>query len=42
MNAASYGLDKPLVIGEFASICAQNEGVENLFNYAYNQGYQVR
>ena len=41
VSSSSYGLNKPLVIGEFASVCAQNEGIQNLFQYAYNNGYQV-
>lgn len=40
VSASSYQLDKPLVIGEFASVCAQNEGIENLYRYSYNNGYQ--
>ncbi len=42
VSGTSYGLDKPLVIGEFASVCAQNEGIQNLFQYAYDSGYQVK
>lgn len=41
VSASSYGLNKPLVIGEFASVCAQNEGIQNLFQYGYSNGYQV-
>ncbi|XP_046463075.1 mannan endo-1,4-beta-mannosidase-like [Daphnia pulex] len=40
VSASSYGLNKPLVIGEFASVCAQNEGIQNLFQYGYTNGYQ--
>jgi len=40
-TAASYGLDKPLVIGEFASVCAENKSIQTLFQYFYNNGYQV-
>jgi hypothetical protein len=42
VSASSYGLNKPLVIGEFASVCAQNEGIQNLFQYGYTNGYQVK
>jgi len=36
----SYNVaDKPLLIGEFASVCSENEGIQNLFKYAYNKGY---
>ena len=38
-NANDYNLDKPLIIGEFASVCAQGEGIEGLFAYAYNNAY---
>jgi len=37
--AADYQLDKPLVIGEFSSVCAENEGVEALWSAAYDRGY---
>lgn len=40
-QSSAYRLSKPLIIGEFASICAQSTSVESLFNYAYNNGYQV-
>jgi mannan endo-1,4-beta-mannosidase len=40
INRWAYNVnDKPLLIGEFASVCSQNEGIQNLFNYAYNNGY---
>jgi mannan endo-1,4-beta-mannosidase len=38
-NAADYNLDKPLIIGEFASVCAENEGIERLFEHAYSNGF---
>lgn len=38
-SAYDYQLDKPLVIGEFSSDCAENEGVEYLWSYAYNNNY---
>jgi hypothetical protein len=28
-----------LVIGEFSAGCAENEGVDALWDYAYNNGY---
>ncbi|CAL8118342.1 unnamed protein product [Orchesella dallaii] len=39
VTAGSYNLDKPVVIGEFAQVCAAGESVEALWNYAYNEGY---
>jgi mannan endo-1,4-beta-mannosidase len=40
VKASQYNLDKPLVIGEFAADCAENEGVNALWDYAYNNEYQ--
>ena len=40
VQGSSYGLAKPLIIGEFATTCSMNEGVTNLFQHAY-QSYQV-
>lgn len=37
--AKDYNLNKPVVIGEFASVCAEGESVEDLWNWAYNQGF---
>jgi len=34
-------LDKPLVIGEFASESSEGESVEELYEYAYTNGYSV-
>lgn len=39
VDAGAYNLDKPLVIGEFASVCSQGETPEQLFRYAYDKGY---
>lgn len=39
VSAGSYGLDKPLVIGEYASVCAGGESIQQLYQYAYNNGY---
>nr|B4XC07.1 RecName: Full=Mannan endo-1,4-beta-mannosidase; AltName: Full=Beta-mannanase; AltName: Full=CaMan; AltName: Full=Endo-beta-1,4-D-mannanase; Flags: Precursor [Cryptopygus antarcticus]ABV68808.1 beta-1,4-mannanase precursor [Cryptopygus antarcticus] len=40
VNRWAYNVnDKPLLIGEFASVCSQNEGIQNLYKYAYNNGY---
>ena len=39
VNAAAYGLSKPVVIGEYASICAAGESIQQLYQYAYDQGY---
>lgn len=41
VTASSYQLDKPLVIGEFASVCGGGEDVPTLFQYSYDNGYQV-
>ena len=41
-QAASYNLDKPLVIGEFASESSEGESIEELYEYAYTNGYSVR
>lgn len=38
-QAADYQLDKPLVIGELSSLCAENEGVAVLWNSAFDRGY---
>lgn len=38
-HANDYRLNKPLIIGEFAQVCAAGEGVEQLWGHAYNQGY---
>ncbi|XP_046463076.1 mannan endo-1,4-beta-mannosidase-like [Daphnia pulex] len=40
VSASSYGLNKPLVIGEFASVCSQNSDIGNMFQYVYDNGYQ--
>nr|AYM45055.1 putative endo-beta-1,4-mannase [Gecarcoidea natalis] len=38
--AGDYGLNKPNVIGEFASVCAQTGStLPGLFTYAYENGY---
>jgi len=39
INAQAFNLNKPLVIGEFASVCSAGESIEALYDYAYNQGY---
>ena len=41
VSAASYRLDKPLVVGEFAFVCAEKETIQQLYQYAYNNGYAV-
>lgn len=38
-HASDYQLDKPLVIGEFSSVCAANEGIDALWGYAFDNGY---
>ena len=41
VQSSAYGLNKPLVIGEFASVCSAGESIQQLFEYGYNSGYQV-
>ncbi|OXA64941.1 mannan endo-1,4-beta-mannosidase [Folsomia candida] len=38
--ATAYQLTKPIVIGEFSSVCGENEGVDTLWYNAYNSAYQ--
>jgi len=38
-QAADYQLDKPLVIGEFSSVCAEGEGIQWLWTQAHARGY---
>ncbi|XP_046463073.1 mannan endo-1,4-beta-mannosidase-like isoform X1 [Daphnia pulex] len=40
VTATSYKLDKPLVIGEFATVCGGPESSPTLFQYSYDNGYQ--
>ncbi|XP_071528681.1 LOW QUALITY PROTEIN: mannan endo-1,4-beta-mannosidase-like [Panulirus ornatus] len=39
VDAADYKLKKPLVIGEYASVCAAGTALPDLYEYAYNHGY---
>lgn len=39
VNAADYGLSKPIVIGEFASICPLNTSLPELHQRAFDTGY---
>ncbi|KAK4314915.1 hypothetical protein Pmani_013828 [Petrolisthes manimaculis] len=39
VDASDYGLNKPLVIGEYASVCAASSSLPNLYEYAYTRGY---
>jgi len=39
VNATQYNLNKPVVIGEWATSCAENEGIDTLWDMAYNRGY---
>ncbi|KAK8400514.1 hypothetical protein O3P69_003286 [Scylla paramamosain] len=40
VDAWNYNLDKPIVIGEYASVCAQSgDSLPGLFRYAYEHGY---
>jgi len=41
VSASAYGLNKPLIIGEFSSVCSQGESIQQLFGHGYNSGYQV-
>lgn len=38
-NAMDFKLTKPIVVGEFSADCAENEGVEYLWSYIYNNNY---
>jgi len=38
-SASNYGLDKPLVIGEFATVCSELKDSVKNFQYGYNNGY---
>ncbi|XP_057369994.1 mannan endo-1,4-beta-mannosidase-like [Daphnia carinata] len=38
--ASNYGLTKPLVIGEFSSSCSGGMTIQQMYNYAYANGYQ--
>ena len=42
VSGSSYGLNKPLVVGEFASVCSQRDDIGNMFQYVYDNGYQVK
>ncbi|CAL4076448.1 unnamed protein product, partial [Meganyctiphanes norvegica] len=39
VDASDYKLDKPNVIGEFASVCALGTPLNDLFEHAYTHGY---
>jgi len=39
VDASDYELDKPIVIGEYASVCACGTPLDDLFEYAYTHGY---
>ncbi|XP_050714912.1 mannan endo-1,4-beta-mannosidase-like [Eriocheir sinensis] len=40
VNAGDYLLDKPIVIGEYASVCAEpGDTLGDLYTYAYEHGY---
>ncbi|XP_069195560.1 mannan endo-1,4-beta-mannosidase [Procambarus clarkii] len=39
VSASNYNLDKPIVIGEFASVCAAGTSLPDLYEYAYTHGY---
>ncbi|KAA0202739.1 Glycosyl Hydrolase 5 [Hyalella azteca] len=41
VSASDYKLDRPIVIGEFASVCSLNTPLSDLHNYAYSHGYAV-
>ncbi|KAI9559836.1 endo-beta-1 [Daphnia sinensis] len=40
VTGSSYGLDKPLVVGEFASVCSERNDIGDMFQYVYDNGYQ--
>ncbi|KAG7154873.1 mannan endo-1,4-beta-mannosidase-like [Homarus americanus] len=39
VSASDYMLNKPIVIGEFASVCAAGTPLPDLYEYAYTHGY---
>nr|XP_053640001.1 mannan endo-1,4-beta-mannosidase-like [Cherax quadricarinatus] len=39
VSASDYNLNKPIVIGEFASVCAAGTSLPDLYEYAYTHGY---
>lgn len=40
VEASDYGLDRPIVIGEYASVCAKTGNtLPDLYTYAYEHGY---
>ena len=40
-SASAYALDKPVVIGEFSAECSAKETIEQLYDHAYTNGFQV-
>jgi len=38
-KASDYGLDKPLVIGEFASVCSQKHTPQQMYKHFYEKDY---
>ncbi len=42
VSASTYGVDKPIVIGEFAAECSEGNSIQQLFEHAYKNGYAVR
>ena len=34
-----YSLDKPLIIGEYASVCSANDTPESMYGYFYEKEY---
>lgn len=41
MDADAYGLGKPVVLGEYASVCGAGTSLPDLYSYAYEHGYSV-
>ncbi|EFX76384.1 endo-beta-1,4-mannanase [Daphnia pulex] len=39
--ASAYGLNKPVTIGEFSASCSGGMTIQQMYNYAYGNGYQA-
>lgn len=39
VDADAYGLGKPVVLGEYASVCGAGTSLPDLYSYAYEHGY---
>jgi len=39
LSASQYQLERPVVIGEFSSVCSENMGIERIWTHAYDSGF---